>query len=100
MYIHTRTRGRTHRRALLSCGTTLVTHKFKRDDRDMAVNTNNFDHLLLDFGFGNYFTPGEELATWCGSPPYAAPEVFEGKKYQGPQIDIWVSTRGHRKISG
>lgn len=48
--------------------------------------------VLPDFGFGNYFVPGEQLATWCGSPPYAAPEVFEGKKYHGPQIDIWVST--------
>lgn len=44
----------------------------------------------VDFGFGNYFTTGEELATWCGSPPYAAPEVFEGKRYLGPHIDVWV----------
>ena len=47
--------------------------------------------LFSDFGFGNFFTGKEPLATWCGSPPYAAPEVFEGKKYLGPQIDIWVS---------
>lgn len=45
---------------------------------------------ILDFGFGNFFEPNEQLATWCGSPPYAAPEVYEGKKYLGPQIDIWV----------
>ncbi|CAH1795903.1 unnamed protein product [Owenia fusiformis] len=44
---------------------------------------------IADFGFGNFFTPSELMATWCGSPPYAAPEVFEGKKYLGPQIDIW-----------
>ncbi|KAI4814816.1 hypothetical protein KUCAC02_005005 [Chaenocephalus aceratus] len=37
---------------------------------------------------------GEPLATWCGSPPYAAPEVFEGQQYEGPQLDIWVKPWG------
>lgn len=46
---------------------------------------------IADFGFSNFFREGEQLATWCGSPPYAAPEVFEGKKYTGPEIDVWVS---------
>ncbi|KAK6173274.1 hypothetical protein SNE40_016755 [Patella caerulea] len=49
----------------------------------------NLNIKIADFGFGNFFKENEELATWCGSPPYAAPEVFEGKKYLGPQIDIW-----------
>ncbi|XP_074160391.1 serine/threonine-protein kinase SIK2 isoform X2 [Sminthopsis crassicaudata] len=44
---------------------------------------------IADFGFGNFFKSGEPLATWCGSPPYAAPEVFEGQQYEGPQLDIW-----------
>lgn len=44
-----------------------------------------------DFGFANFFQTGKPLATWCGSPPYAAPEVFEGQQYEGPQLDIWVS---------
>lgn len=51
----------------------------------------NSNIKIADFGFSNYFTPGGQLSTWCGSPPYAAPEVFEGKKYVGPEIDIWVS---------
>ncbi|MCI4385755.1 hypothetical protein PGIGA_G00054330 [Pangasianodon gigas] len=44
---------------------------------------------IADFGFANFFQPGKPLATWCGSPPYAAPEVFEGQQYEGPQLDIW-----------
>jgi len=44
---------------------------------------------LADFGFGNFYQPGKLLDTWCGSPPYAAPEVFEGKLYEGPHPDIW-----------
>ncbi|XP_060799824.1 serine/threonine-protein kinase SIK2 [Neoarius graeffei] len=44
---------------------------------------------IADFGFANFFQSGKPLATWCGSPPYAAPEVFEGQQYEGPQLDIW-----------
>ena len=44
---------------------------------------------LADFGFSNYFQPGDPLSTWCGSPPYAAPELFEGRQYDGPKADIW-----------
>lgn len=44
---------------------------------------------IADFGFSNYTNENELLKTWCGSPPYAAPEIFEGKEYEGPAIDIW-----------
>ncbi|XP_037542961.1 serine/threonine-protein kinase SIK1 [Nematolebias whitei] len=49
----------------------------------------NMNIKLADFGFGNFYKAGEPLSTWCGSPPYAAPEVFEGKEYEGPQLDVW-----------
>ena len=51
----------------------------------------NMNIKIADFGFANYYKANGHLASWCGSPHYAAPEVFEGKKYCGPEIDVWVS---------
>ncbi|KAI9217042.1 kinase-like domain-containing protein, partial [Blastocladiella britannica] len=44
---------------------------------------------IIDFGFGNTFKPHGLLETFCGSPFYAAPEMILGKKYEGPEVDMW-----------
>ncbi|CAH8664458.1 unnamed protein product [Heterobilharzia americana] len=44
---------------------------------------------IADFGFSNYFSNSQKLDTFCGSPPYAAPELFLGRKYEGPEVDVW-----------
>ncbi|KAL5966797.1 MAP/microtubule affinity-regulating kinase 3, partial [Taenia solium] len=44
---------------------------------------------IADFGFSNEFSSDKKLDTFCGSPPYAAPELFEGRKYDGPEVDVW-----------
>ncbi|XP_012549776.1 serine/threonine-protein kinase par-1 isoform X1 [Bombyx mori] len=49
----------------------------------------NMNIKLADFGFSNEYRTGGALSTWCGSPPYAAPELFEGRQYDGPKADIW-----------
>ena len=38
---------------------------------------------VADFGLSNKIDDGSSLMTSCGSPNYAAPEVIEGKPYDG-----------------
>ena len=45
--------------------------------------------MLADFGLSNVYKEDEPLKTHCGSPEYAAPELFDGTKTYGPEIDIW-----------
>ena len=51
-------------------------------DKDMNIK-------IADFGFANLYSAGTKLDTFCGSPPYAAPELFQGKRYDGPEVDVW-----------
>lgn len=46
---------------------------------------------IIDYGLGNFYDPtGQHLLnTFCGSPDYAAPEMWKAAPYTGPEVDVW-----------
>ncbi|XP_018419025.1 PREDICTED: serine/threonine-protein kinase Chk1-like [Nanorana parkeri] len=64
-----------------------------RDIKPSNLLLDSFDRLKIsDFGLSAIFVnKGEEL--WlgrvCGTGPYMAPEVFSGRTYKAPPVDIW-----------
>jgi serine/threonine protein kinase len=48
-----------------------------------------------DFGFSTVVTNGALLDIFCGSPPYAALELFREEKYDSMQVDICMGSGCH-----
>ncbi|KAJ3116515.1 MAP microtubule affinity-regulating kinase 1 [Phlyctochytrium bullatum] len=51
-------------------------------DEDMSIK-------ISDFGLSNIYDTAKTLGTCCGSPVYSAPELIEGRRYVGPEVDAW-----------
>ncbi|GMT06212.1 hypothetical protein PENTCL1PPCAC_28386, partial [Pristionchus entomophagus] len=76
-----------------ACSAVLYCHERGIVHRDLKAENilldRNGDVKIIDFGFANYFRPDHLLNTWCGSPPYAAPELLMGNEYDGSKADVW-----------
>lgn len=45
---------------------------------------------IADFCFRNEFTIGNKWGTFCGILPDTAPEHFQGQKYNGHEVGVWI----------
>ncbi|KAK3710673.1 hypothetical protein RRG08_009710 [Elysia crispata] len=56
---------------------------------NIMLDTPKKNVKLIDFGLSNTFSKDELMKTHCGSPEYAAPELFTAGEKYGLEIDIW-----------
>ncbi|XP_033121071.1 serine/threonine-protein kinase par-1-like [Anneissia japonica] len=67
-------------------------HKAELVHRDIKIENFLLDEdnnlKVIDFGLSNVLGSDGFLRTQCGSPAYAAPEIFCSTSY-GPAVDVW-----------
>mmetsp|Transcript_13140 Transcript_13140/g.20233 ORF Transcript_13140/g.20233 Transcript_13140/m.20233 type:complete len:288 (+) Transcript_13140:90-953(+) len=70
-------------------------HQHQVVHRDLKLENllvdKNYNIKILDFGFSNFISSESfRMKTLCGTLMYLAPEIFLGKQYNGPPVDVWA----------
>ncbi|KAF9438244.1 hypothetical protein BGZ76_009075 [Entomortierella beljakovae] len=73
--------------ALQYCHSRKIVHRDLKLENILLDSQNNIK--LIDFGFTRECESKKLLESYCGSAAYTAPEIIVGKKYSGPEADIW-----------
>ena len=64
------------------CHFNRVVHRdIKPENLLLASLHNDTDVKLADFGTATFVFTGDRLSTYCGTPPYMAPEIINKEKY-------------------
>ncbi|XP_037375366.2 MAP/microtubule affinity-regulating kinase 4-like, partial [Talpa occidentalis] len=72
--------------AVAHCHARGIVHRDLKPENILMDREHNLK--LSDFGL-SIECAGAALSTFCGSPEYAAPEIFLHRPYAGPAVDVW-----------
>ncbi|XP_067135737.1 PAS domain-containing serine/threonine-protein kinase-like isoform X1 [Centruroides vittatus] len=62
-----------------------------RDIKDENIILNEHFHVkLIDFGSATFLAPNHSFSTFCGTMEYCSPEVLQGNRYKGPELEMWA----------
>lgn len=56
---------------------------------NVMLNSIQTQIKIVDFGLSNIWSADSPLRTHCGSPEYAAPELFITGRQYGTEVDLW-----------
>lgn len=72
---------------LVACHEHHIAH---RDIKPHNIFLDRYGHAkVADFGLSSYLNPNQLVTTQCGSPFYAAPEIFGNSAYDPFKADVW-----------
>jgi serine/threonine protein kinase len=57
---------------------------------DILVSEDKSTCYLADFGFSRRYSSADKMIDQAGSIHYAAPEIWHGLPYYGPEVDVWA----------
>ena len=84
---------------LAHCATLCLNHSLFQHAKDIVHRDIKAENVFLtdaaiklgDFGFSTQSHASNRLSTFCGSMPYAAPELFTKDSYLGQPADMWAA---------
>jgi serine/threonine protein kinase len=74
--------------AVTHCHAQRVCHRDLKLE-NFVLNKQQTTLKLIDFGLSVVWAQGKDLFKSYGTPCYTAPEIIGGKRYLGPQVDVW-----------